>query len=112
MNVFQSGLKKGLGREKDAEKEELLRVVKELRERITTLEHDNDVLVGENLALQEQLEQERLRNYELCRQRVEEKRTQLSQLTAEERALEEQRELLQTLGAEIARFGAETKAEG
>ena len=61
MNVISSSLKKGLVREKDTEKDELIKQLKELREKITSLEHDNDVLVSENVALQEQLEQVRSR---------------------------------------------------
>uniref|UniRef100_A0A7S4GKA3 Uncharacterized protein n=1 Tax=Eutreptiella gymnastica TaxID=73025 RepID=A0A7S4GKA3_9EUGL len=110
MNVISSSLKKGLVREKDTEKDELIKQLKELREKITSLEHDNDVLVSENVALQEQLEQEKLKNYELCKQRVEEKRAQISILSSEEQAIEEQKELLKALSTEITKFSAEVTA--
>eukprot|EP01006_Ploeotia_vitrea_P009604 TRINITY_DN2305_c0_g1_i1.p1 TRINITY_DN2305_c0_g1~~TRINITY_DN2305_c0_g1_i1.p1 ORF type:complete len:107 (+),score=26.91 TRINITY_DN2305_c0_g1_i1:47-367(+) len=94
-------------REKDPEKEELIKQVKELRERVASLEHDNDVLVSENLSLQEQLEEEKMKNYDVIMQRVEDKREQISALNAEEANIEEQRELLKAVTTEINKFSAE-----
>ena len=54
--------------------------------------------------------QEKLKNYELCKQRVEEKRAQISILSSEEQAIEEQKELLKALSTEITKFSAEVTA--
>jgi len=97
MNVL-----KGLSRDRDAEREreDLLRQIKELRDRVTVLEGDNDALIGENLVLQEQLEQERTKAYELCKQRLEEQRAHLRHVAEEERTLGETRALVALLTAE------------
>eukprot|EP01012_Entosiphon_sulcatum_P041978 TRINITY_DN5589_c0_g1_i2.p5 TRINITY_DN5589_c0_g1~~TRINITY_DN5589_c0_g1_i2.p5 ORF type:complete len:111 (+),score=42.31 TRINITY_DN5589_c0_g1_i2:62-394(+) len=107
MNVL-SGVKKKF--DKDPEKEELHKQVRELKERVSQLEHDNDVLVAENLSLQEQLEEEKQRSYDLCLARVEEKKAQLGVLSEEEQVLDEQKELLKALGAEITKYSMEVKA--
>eukprot|EP00906_Rhabdomonas_costata_P007345 RCo010532 len=106
MNVLSSvgTLKKKVVPDKDTEKEDLIRQVKELKEKVAQLEQDNDALVSENLSLQEQLEEEKKRTVDLTQARVDDKRAQMAALQEEQQTIASQRELLKMLSGEIRRL--------